>query len=81
MTDTLQPIIPGKVPEADLAVCHIPGSCIINHQNPLIGVIPFFITSCRDIIIPSLSVYKLVRLISLPSETVRIIRLPSETVC
>ena len=29
VTGTLQQIIPGKVPEGDLAVCHIPGTCII----------------------------------------------------
>ena len=40
VTGILQQIIPGKVPEGDLAVCHIPGTCIINHQNPLIGIIP-----------------------------------------
>ena len=43
--------------KGDLAVCHTPGMCIINHQNPLIGIIPLrslFITSCRDLIIPSL---------------------------
>ena len=57
MTDTLQQIIPGKVPEGGLALCHIPGTCIVNHQIPLIGIIPFrglFITSCRDLIISSL---------------------------
>ena len=53
----LKEIFPGKVPERDLAVCHIPGTCITNHQNPLIGILPLmglFITACRDLIIPSL---------------------------
>ena len=57
VTGTLQQIIPGKVPEGDLAICHIPGTCMINHQSPLIGIIPLrglFITSCRDLIISSL---------------------------
>ena len=39
MTGTLQQIIPGKVPEGDLAICYIPGTCIINLQNPFIGII------------------------------------------
>ena len=40
-----------------LALCHIAGTCIVNHQIPLIGIIPLrgiFITSWRDLIIPSL---------------------------
>ena len=32
VTGTLQQIIPGKVPEGDLAICHIPGTCSLNHQ-------------------------------------------------
>ena len=59
MTGTLQQIIPGKVPEGDLAICNIPGTCIINHQNPLRGIIPlrglfityflvYFTTNRRD---------------------------------
>ena len=40
MIGTLQQIIPGKVPEWGLALCHIPGTCIVNHQIPLIGIIP-----------------------------------------
>ena len=41
MTGTLQRIIPGKVPGGGggvwaLSICHIPGTCIINQQNPLI---------------------------------------------
>ena len=39
MIGTLQQIIPGKVPEGDLSICHIPGTCIINLQNSLMGII------------------------------------------
>ena len=36
VTGAPQQTIPGKAPEGDLAICHIhiPGTCIINPQNP-----------------------------------------------
>ena len=35
VTGTHQQIIPGNVPDGGLALCHTPGTCIVNHQIAL----------------------------------------------